>query len=56
MMNKNVIVIRNGKTEVFATLSALCEDKGWVYNTRRLKKFPFQHMGYTIDKLEIKRK
>ena len=56
MMNKNVIVIKNGETQVYSTLSALCKAKGWVYNTLRLKKYPFQHMGYTIDKLEIQRK
>jgi ribosomal protein L7Ae-like RNA K-turn-binding protein len=52
---KSVIITRNGKTEVFATMAALCKAKGWPYHKLRIKETPFIYEGNIIEKKEILR-
>lgn len=54
---KNVIYIkRNGKEEVWGSLTEICDLHGFPYATLARKKFPFEHLGWQFSKIPFRQK
>ena len=53
MHRNNVIVIVSEKVEVFGNFKKACMIKGLPYHSLKVKKFPIEHNGVMIHKVEF---
>ena len=51
-----IVIIKEDIIEVYTNLKDLCESRGFVYNTIRIKKMPFEHEGWFVNRVPFNKR